>query len=583
MDIRIGKPVSVWLITLIMVFCLLPLCALADNSEGASSPAENVSVEGAASQDAQTQTPDASGQSNDGGVLALSNDGNNASLNPNNTATGALTISNVLMGNDTDSNKEFAFTITLADTSISGTFSGVAFTAGVASVSLKDGESKTIEGLPAGVDYTVAEKDYSADGYETTQVGAAGTLSETAPVVASFTNTRDTYGILCVIKYSTYEGPSYSETDGYIEPNKDFNFKLVLSDTSINGTYGDMTFENGVAYFTLRNNESKKAVGLPNGVTYTVTEIDDLLDGWDLVSVDGDTGTILGDVTEYASFVNHLHYNGLSVTKKVAGNAGETDREFRFTVTLSDTSFNGGCWLVSDPEIWYNPADPDYAQRIIRFKNGVATFTLKAGEIAFADKLPVGVTYTVTEEDYSSDGYVTTKVGDTGTIKSGEAAAAVFTNTRSTGSLKFTKSVEGPVSEESLKDVTFTVKNEGAGEEVGSYTLADLKQSDGSYSMTIDDLPVGDYSVTESNEEVEGYDVEVVYSVEDGKTTVTEGETAEVDITNAYTKNHGGGHEKSATPETGDSNHPELWIAMILLSLAGLFFALTDRRSTRRG
>ena len=47
------------------------------------------------------------------------------------------------------------------------------------------------------------------------------------------------------------------------DTSKAFNFTVTLSDTGINGTFGDMTFANGVATFVLKHGESKTAVGLP--------------------------------------------------------------------------------------------------------------------------------------------------------------------------------------------------------------------------------------------------------------------------------------------------------------------------------
>ena len=41
-------------------------------------------------------------------------------------------------------------------------------------------------------------------------------------------------------------------------------------DISIDGTYGAMTFKDGVATFMTRHGESKTATDLPNGVMYTV-------------------------------------------------------------------------------------------------------------------------------------------------------------------------------------------------------------------------------------------------------------------------------------------------------------------------
>ncbi len=117
------------------------------------------------------------------------------------------------------------------------------------------------------------------------------------------------------------------------------------------------------------------------------------------------------------------------------------------------------------------------------------------------------------------------------------------------GSLTFTKTVNGPVTEEDLKEISFTVKNEDTGVTVGTYSLADIKNTDGSYSKTLENLPVGQYSVKEANEKIEGYSVTVDYSVKDGKVTVSEGETAIVEITDTYTEEP----EESESPEESSS------------------------------
>ena len=49
-----------------------------------------------------------------------------------------------------------------------------------------------------------------------------------------------------------------------------FTFTVTLGDTSINGTYGDMTFTNGVASVTLKAGERATATHLPAGTTYQV-------------------------------------------------------------------------------------------------------------------------------------------------------------------------------------------------------------------------------------------------------------------------------------------------------------------------
>ena len=83
-----------------------------------------------------------------------------------------------------------------------------------------------------------------------------------------------------------------------------FNFIVELSDTSINGVYGEMKFVDGVAEFSLKDKESITATGLNADIEYTVTELEADKDGYATTS-DSESGTIpAGDIAE-ASFINH--------------------------------------------------------------------------------------------------------------------------------------------------------------------------------------------------------------------------------------------------------------------------------------
>jgi len=103
----------------------------------------------------------------------------------------------------------------------------------------------------------------------------------------------------------------------------------------------------------------------------------------------------------------------LTVFKTVSGNGASTSQTFQFTVTLSDTSISG-------------------AYGDMEFRDGVASFGLKANEHKTAAALPAGTTYTVTESD--SAGYtVTERSGDTGTIPANGTAKAKFNNHKGGG------------------------------------------------------------------------------------------------------------------------------------------------------
>lgn len=199
------------------------------------------------------------------------------------------------------------------------------------------------------------------------------------------------------------------------ERDKEFHFKVTLNDTSVSGTYGGMTFKDGVASFALKHGESMTASGLDAGMTYSVTEQEANQDGYTTTST-GANGTIVKDQTATAAFTNTReskpvipNTGNLVVSKTVSGSRGSTTKGFTFTITLGDTSINGK----------FNE---------VTFHNGVAVFTLKHGESVTASGLPAGIRYTVTESDNS--GYTVTAAGDTGTIEADKTATATFHNYR---------------------------------------------------------------------------------------------------------------------------------------------------------
>lgn len=115
-----------------------------------------------------------------------------------NVKKGALTVEKIVQGNRGETDREFEFTVTLAGESTTGakadsvseTFGGMTFENGVATFTLKHGESITASGLPAGLDYTVEETNANADGYTTSNSGNTGTIPSGDTAQVYFTNTR---------------------------------------------------------------------------------------------------------------------------------------------------------------------------------------------------------------------------------------------------------------------------------------------------------------------------------------------------------------------------------------------------------
>ena len=167
------------------------------------------------------------------------------------------------------------------------------FENGAAAFTLKHGESKTASDLPAGMSYKVIETEANQNRYVTISEGETGTISKDATAAAAFTNTKDEFGNLTVSKVVSGNA---GETD------KAFNFTVTLSNKTISGTYGDMTFTDGVAVFTLKHSESKTASGLPVGIYYSVEESGN---SEYKVTTSGKTGVIKDGEMAIASFNNY--------------------------------------------------------------------------------------------------------------------------------------------------------------------------------------------------------------------------------------------------------------------------------------
>ena len=109
------------------------------------------------------------------------------------TLPGNLTVSKTVSGAGASTTKEFTFTVTLSDTTLSGAHGDMTFQNGVATFKLKDGESKTAIGIPADVTYTVKESDnagYTVTVNNTNNTSAEGTIIAGGTATAAFNNDR---------------------------------------------------------------------------------------------------------------------------------------------------------------------------------------------------------------------------------------------------------------------------------------------------------------------------------------------------------------------------------------------------------
>ena len=216
---------------------------------------------------------------------------------------------------------------------------------------------------------------------------------------------------------------------------KEFTFTVVVKDskgTGISGTYNatktigtavsqtPVTFANGTASVKLKHSESIE-ITLPSTYKYTVTENPDEKYVVETPESGKYEGTIVKDKTATAAFTNKFGTSTLTVKKTVTGNMGSRDKEFSFTLTLKDKT--------GKPLSGTYPYTGTKTGNITLDKDGKARFTLAHNDSVTFANIPVGASYTVAEDDYSSESYKTTSDKASGVIPAGGITAS-FVNAK---------------------------------------------------------------------------------------------------------------------------------------------------------
>ena len=206
------------------------------------------------------------------------------------------------------------------------------------------------------------------------------------------------------------------------DTSKAFNFTVTLGDTGINGTLGEMTFADGVATFVLKHGESKTAVGLPAGITYTVTEAEADKDGYTTTSVNA-SGSIIKDDTAAVTFTNTRNssssHHSTRYTLHYESNGGTAYKDERYSsgtkVTLDKTPTRESYTFTG----WY--ADKALTQKI-------TSVTMNSDKTVYAGWEATGVPDKLNGDDHFAYviGYPDGKVHPKGNISRAETATIFF-------------------------------------------------------------------------------------------------------------------------------------------------------------
>ena len=450
-----------------------------------------------------TQTPQ-----NASGLIDVVNEaGREEAMTFTNTReSGTLALSKALKGNATDGEKAFTFHVKLENARFDTATQRDAYDVvireankadvqttvardanGEYVLTLKGGQTATLLDVLYGTTATVAEDDYTAEGYEAVSTQTAAVNGQTPDAAAAFTNERNV-GVLSVTKNAVGNAVkfekngravfSFSATLTYadwIDLTQTNNLPTVDGKTPKNMTVDaknhTVTLSLSIPVTEAARVGSLTVENILKGTRYAVREVFDAQDGYYLTvstqngRVNGSevTGTIADALTSDAVFTNTRNVGALEITKKLEG-TGYNDRvavsnavrtSFGFTVRLWRED---GVRLTGDNRPTLNGKALTLETRTENgFTYDEAHVTVDMADGAAATGEERGVTignilvdthYTVIEDEngYQTEGYVV-RQGEQGGVMTDAGDTLRFVNTRDTGSLEIVKNLDGRTAE----------------------------------------------------------------------------------------------------------------------------------------
>ena len=252
-----------------------------------------------------------------------------------------------------------------------------------------------------GATYTVTESGMAVDDFDcvTTVNGKTG-RSDSATIVKGETETIAFTNVYTLSTQDLTITKAVSGADDAFGLNVsgiDYTFTITPGEdvTVKDGKYGNATFSNNKGTVTIKGERSVTIPGLPVG-TYTVRENSgsDVPEGYDFDSSTDTTGeaVLTSNKAGQVTITNKYKIKTFNVTvkKEVTGNMGDTNKKFSFT-------HNGTPFELQD--------------------KGTEVFT----------DVKYGTEFTVSENDYSNDGYTTSYKVNNGDETDGHACTTTVT------------------------------------------------------------------------------------------------------------------------------------------------------------
>ena len=426
-----------------------------------------------------TQTPQ-----NASGLIDVVNEaGREETMTFTNTReSGTLALSKALKGNATDGEKEFTFRVKLENAQFDTATQRDAYDVvireankadvqttvarnanGEYVLTLKGGQTATLLDVLYGTTATVAEDDYTAEGYEAVSTQTAAVDGQTPDAAAAFTNERY-IGSIEITKAlaGTGSDKGYGKTFTFdVKLWNEHDLDLLNEKTS--------TMPSGVDGLTKTNEQrdghdvyagtvsitmgadgqpvSASITNIPAHTSYEIVERDYTDDGYTTQTPQNASGLI--DVVNEAgreetmTFTNTRESGTLALSKALKGNATDGEKEFTFRVKLENAQFDTATQRDAYDVVIREANKADVQTTVARNANGEYVLTLKGGQTATLLDVLYGTTATVAEDDYTAEGYEAVS-GQTAAVNSQTPdAAAAFTNERNVGVLSVTKNAVG--------------------------------------------------------------------------------------------------------------------------------------------
>ena len=284
-------------------------------------------------------------------------------------------------------------------------------------ITLKNGETYEITGLPVDTVYSVTET--ALPGWEViSSDGSTGTVPSGTRATASFVNAYQAEGEAIITATKHLTGEELGE-------NNTFNFELLDADMNTiqikaNDALGNVVFDaieydaddagKTFHYFVREVPESEEYVF--DNTVYPV----------DVAVTDPGTGTLSAVITypDGSPVFENYRTHSISIGKQVTGSMGDRTDSFEFTLALTGENLT-----KHDINALKNGKPVS-----LTATGGVYTFTLRHDEVMTFTGITPGVGYTITETSANKKNYVTSvDSATTGTVQSSDVNVS-FTNKR---------------------------------------------------------------------------------------------------------------------------------------------------------